>query len=143
MSTENYIRLLGVIVGIGILDSYDTLNNGIAFIGLGHISSFLIGLAEVFRWSFGLLAAILLLRVQSLAKWALLFAFLCGLIATWVSFIPFAGYLMRFADQSSGLQIFIILQVPNLALVLIVFYLFKKLKKYNSKIQPTIGVSVE
>ena len=128
MKIENYIRLLGILLGVGILDSYITLNNGFLLISQGNISSVL---AEIFRWSFGLIAAILLLRVRKSAQWILLFAFMCGLVATWVSFIPFAGYLMRLADQSSTIQNFIALQTPNLILVLVVFFLFRTLKKSN------------
>jgi hypothetical protein len=124
------------VLGIGVLGSYITLNNGVLLISQGFVSSVLIGIAEIFRWSFGFLAAILLMRARESAQWVLLFAFLCGLVASWVSFIPFAGYLMRYADQTSVVQNFIALQVPNIILVLLVFYLFKRLKKSNNTLQP-------
>lgn len=132
MKRENYIRLIGVVLGIGILDSYITLINGVSIISQGYFLSFLLGLAEILRWSFGLIAAILLLRMQESAKWLLLLAFMCGLVASWVSFIPFAGYLMKFAEPTSGIQHFMALQFPNIILVFIVFYLFNLLKKSNN-----------
>jgi len=133
MRVESYIRLLGIILGIGILDSYSTLNNGVLFISDGRFVPVMFGITEILRWSLGLLAAILLLRVRRTAQWVLLAAFLCGLVASWVSFIPFAGYLIFLTDETSVIQNFIALQIPNLILVLMVFYLFRALKKSNNE----------
>jgi len=132
MKIENLIRLLGILLGVGILSSYITLNNGVLLISQGFISPVLTGMAEVFRWSLGLLAAVLMLRVINSAKWLLLLAFLCGLVASWIPFLPFTGYLMRLVDQPSVIQNFIVLQTPNLILVLVVFFLFRELEKSNN-----------
>ena len=134
MKIENYIRLTGIVLGIGVLESYFTLSNGLLLISKGYSLTFLIGLAEILRWSLGLLAAILLLRIRKSAQWLLLFAFLSGLVGSWVSFIPFAGYLMKFAEPTSFIENFVALQAPNIILVLIVFYLFSLLKSSNETV---------
>lgn len=132
MKIENYIRLTGIVLGIGILMSYFTLNNGFIFMRQGFTLSFLIGLAEILRWSLGLVAAILLFRLQKSARWILLLAFLFGLVGSWVSFIPFAGYLMKLTDPTSFIGNFIALQAPNLILIMLVFYLFSLYSKPNT-----------
>ena len=101
MNTAMAIRLIGVLIGIGLLLSYSTLYNGFLFITKWQLLTIAIGLAELGRWGFGILAAILMWRLHPFAKWSLLIAFVCGLFGSWVSFIPFFGYLMHLADEAS------------------------------------------
>ena len=83
MNTAMAIRLIGVLIGIGLLLSYSTLYNGFLFITKWQLLTIAIGLAELGRWGFGILAAILMWRLHPFAKWSLLIAFVCGLFGSW------------------------------------------------------------
>ncbi|WP_455211781.1 hypothetical protein [Kaarinaea lacus] len=134
MKIDVVIRITGVLIGIGILDTHLTVNNGLFLIKQADLITVLLGLAEISRWSLGLLAAILLLFKQQSARWFLLTAFLSGLFGSWVSFIPYGGYFIRFIDTTSMMQYFLALQVPNFLLVIFIFFLFYFRKLINAKI---------
>lgn len=137
MNVAITIRVIGVLIGIGLLLSYFTLYNGFLFISKWQLLAVAIGLAELARWGFGFLAAILMWRLHTFAKWSLLIAFVCGFVGSWVSFIPFFGYLMQLADQTSTIQLLMVLQGPNLVLVILVFILYSLLKKSKTGLHST------
>ena len=138
MNFKLIIRIAGLLILAGVIDSHATLNNGYNLIIQGHIATIFIGTVEVMRWLLALLAALALLRLQSVAKWLMLAAFVCGLFVSWVSFIPFGGILMNFINPASLLQNFIVIQLPNVILVVIVFYCLAQQKK-SSKESATVS----
>lgn len=131
MKTKIFIQIIGVLIGIGFLTSYLIFSNGMLALKLEHPMAMLIGVADILRWTLAGVAAVLLIKPYEAGKWFLLTAFICGLFSSWVSFLPFGGYLMKLVPPSpdSSIQYFMVLQLPNIIIVAVIFFLFARLRK--------------
>lgn len=125
MNLSILIRLVGLLVGAGLFTTFLTVTNGVFLIKQGNLLTVLVGVVEILRWSLAAIAAILLIMVRAEAKWILLGSFVIGFFASWVSFIPFGGYLMNLVSSEFTIPYLFVLQGLNLLVVVLVFYLFK------------------
>ena len=135
MKTKIFIQIIGVLIGIGFLTSYLIFSNGLLALKLEHPVAILIGIADILRWTLAGLAAVLLIKAHEAGKWCLLTSFICGLFSSWVSFLPFGGYLMKLVSPppASSIQYFMVLQLPNIIVVAIIFFLFARLRKTTTR----------
>ena len=135
MKTKIFIQIIGLLVGIGFLTSYLIFSNGLLALKLEHPMAILLGVADILRWTLAGLAAVLLVKAHEAGKWFLLTSFICGLFSSWVSFLPFGGYLMKLVSPSSAssIQYFMALQLPNIIVVAVIFFLFARLRKKTTR----------
>lgn len=131
MKAKTFIQIIGVLIGVGFLTSYLIFSNGLLALKLEHPMAILIGIADILRWVLAGIAAVLLIKVHEAGKWFLLTSFICGLFTSWVSFLPFGGYLIKLIphNSTSSIQYFMVLQLPNIIVITVIFILFARLKK--------------
>ena len=135
MKTKIFIQIIGVLIGIGFLTSYLIFSNGLLALKLEHPMAILIGVADILRWTLAGIAAVLLVKVYEAGKWFLLTSFICGLFSSWVSFLPFGEYFMKLvpASPASSIQYFMVLQLPNIIVVTLIFFLFARLRNKTTR----------
>lgn len=126
------IRLIGILIALAVVDVRVAFNYGIELLTITeHPVMMAQGLLELIWWLCGAVAAILLLIVHRSGKWVLFAFFLLGIVATWISWVPFVWSIVNSVE--TGMYKFAIIHGTNLIIVIIVFMLYSQIEKQSNE----------
>jgi hypothetical protein len=116
------LRLIAALLGVTLAQAYFIPLNGLRSIATAHPMMVLVGTADVLWWCLGIGAVVGLFALKPASRWLLLGCFLLGIVGSWIAWIPYVGALAGYFDTAAGR--FLALQLPNLLVLGLVFWLF-------------------
>jgi hypothetical protein len=121
--------LVALLLAITLAQAYFIPLDRLQLVVSGEPEWMLVGAVDVLWWCAGAGAVVGMLLLKRASRWLLLGFFLLGVVGSWVAWVPYVGSLAGRFDTVTGK--FLVLQLSNVLVLALVFWLFRKSKNSN------------